>query len=172
MIQSTYPLDHLKDSSKYHKDSCRSRATEWIEENVVLDMDKERARQFILDGKCKFVTDGSFFGHITKLQGSSFWIIENQHQQRIATGKCGTTTGPSNPYRAELTGLYGLLSTVQYLLEYQCQRMELTIGCDCKGALSNLNWVDRRIKLSKKNHDITRAINTVLCQSKFIIKIK
>ena len=149
VINEKQSISHLNLSTR-PIELWKRRMIHWIEENVSFAMDKRFAQQLILTGKCKFVTDGSFFGHISKSHGAAFWIIEDDKQNRVVTGKCGTTLGLTNPYRAELTGLYGLLSTIQYIFDFKSHITEVMIGCDCQGALAKLNWVDRRIKLSRK----------------------
>ena len=55
---------------------------------------------------------------------------------------------------------------MQYIIRNNNSRLKVEIGCDCSSALTKLEWVDRRIKISTKNGDIIRSINTVLRQAK------
>ena len=108
------------------------------------------------------VADGSFFPHVTVAVGSAYWRAESTDGQVIFTGACRTTGSSSNPYRAELTGLYGIIATLLVLFRDIGHRVEVEVGCVCKGELNSLLWKQRRIKSSHKNTDLIRAINKIL----------
>ena len=99
---------------------------------------------------------------MTVALGSAYWKAESTDGQVLFTGVCRTTGSSSNLYRAELTGLYGILATLLFFFRNAGQCVKVEVGCDCKGALNSLLWKQRRIKSSHKNTDLIRSINKIL----------
>ena len=131
----------------------------WLRQHVRWHVELAWAIQQLRTGRCRIVSDGSYMKERAENLGAACWIIETLDQTRICSGGCLTSGGTANPYRAELTGLYGVLATLHWCLKGTELVETIEIGCDCKGALAGLRWTPRKTSCSTKHHDLRRAIS-------------
>ena len=83
-----------------------TRNTQWVLQHCEFYKDANQIVQFFISGNARVVADVSFSPHLTVAVGSAYWRAESTDDQVLFTGACRTTGSSSNPYRAELTGLY------------------------------------------------------------------
>ena len=140
---------------------ARRQATleEWIQQHVQWHVERATARDYLRSGRCRIVTDGSYMKERAATLGAAFWIMETMDGIRICSGGCLTSGGIANPFRAELTGLYGVLATLTCCMGRGEISTRMEVGCDCKGAVRSLSWQRRTITCSTKHHDIRREID-------------
>ena len=139
-----------------------TRNTQWFLQHCDFYKNADQIVQCFILGQATVVAYGSFSPHVTLALGSSYWRAELTDGQVLFTGVCKPTGSRSNPYRAELTGLYRILATLLVVFRTVGQGVNVEVGCDCKGAINSLLWKQRRIKISHKNTGLIRAINKIL----------
>ena len=131
----------------------------WIRKHVRWHVELAWARNKLRRGHCRIVTDGSYMKERSETLGSAAWIFETEEGVRICSGSCLTSGGVANPYRAELTGLYGVFATLYWCIGGEGVDPRTEIGCDCQGAIVCASWDPRKTSCSSKHHDIRRALS-------------
>ena len=131
----------------------------WVARHVQWHVELAQARNFLRSGQCRIVTDGSYMKERSSNIGAAYWIMETIDGIRVCSGGCLTSGGVANPYRAELTGLYGVYATLLWCVGDGGVSNRMEVGCDCLGALKSLSWQRRTTSYSVKHHDVRRELD-------------
>jgi len=117
----------------------------------------------IINGTALGVSDGSFMPKHYPDLAMAGWILSNATCSSPLL-ICGMAQVPGcthslNAYRAKLYGLLTLINAVNFLCkQHQITPGHITIGCDNKGAISQINKVYAYIPCSAKHLDLLWTI--------------
>ena len=109
------------------------------------------------------VCDGSFQPSLTITGIAAAWVIESPSSPTQLKGVCQSEAPLADPYRAELMGIYSLLSAI-YFIELSCPSYTsglLKVGCDNKAAGTKSMIDDLKVSCKHKHMDLVKA-NRVL----------
>jgi hypothetical protein len=112
----------------------------------------------------KAVSDGSFKDKF----GTAAWMVY-VNNNCIITGRCVAPGGPDDQsaYRSELTGIYGIVSTIRYLQRAFNVSGKITVGCDGLSALRQAENLCDFINPNIPHYDLIMAIRTVIAQTEW-----
>jgi hypothetical protein len=119
--------------------------------------------ELVQSGGCiNAVSDGSF----KELFGTAAWTLHIT-DQCVIQGQC---TSPGEPedqsaYRSELTGIYGIVSTIWTLQHKWSCVGEVTVGCDGLSALRQAQKTTDFIDPNVPQFDLIMAIRTIIAQT-------
>jgi hypothetical protein len=111
----------------------------------------------LTNGTLQAICDGSYFPHNNGISTSA-WVITDG-KARI-TG-CNITPGDSdvqNAYRAELAGVYALITMGNLISQYYGVSGSATIACDNNTALHQVDKKDIRTTVRDEHFDLVSAI--------------
>lgn len=116
-------------------------------------------------GTLQGICDGSYFPNKSGVSTSA-WIITDG-QTRISG--CNITPGDSdvqNAYRAELAGVYAIITMTNLLSQYYNVTGTMTIACDNDTALHQVDKREVRTTVRDEHFDLVSAIRYWACKSK------
>ena len=108
------------------------------------------------------VTDASV-SPITSIGATSF-VITSSDLQTSCSGSHGVPQGSSSmdSYRAEIYGIYGIMVSLQYLVQHhQIKKGSVLIACDNKAGLYNSLAYNDRASVAQGSFDILWAIQSI-----------
>ena len=158
---STYPTNHW-DSIYFNDLLCN-----WFTSSFSSSASTSSLLHHLTNGTALGVSDGSFYP--SHKVGACAWIISTPDGNEWVKGG-GIIPGPSHvqsAYRSELGGLLGLLLFLQAIVLPPSPRSTITIACDGKSALKQVNIKKVSLKSKMLHIDLISAIHDIVDQSYF-----
>ena len=166
-----FPTSITTNRSKvYHTGACPVDVTthiptnnEWWKREYQAPDDVEAILAGIRDGTAICVTDGSFKNN----RGTAAYVCKasiDTYDEAIYVNHTPGSTNIQDPYRAELSGIYGSLKVMTDLAIKHKITGSATLGCDCQAALKNVFEYDT-VKPGQPHADLVFEVQQLIKKS-------
>jgi len=148
------------------RDAISALSESWMFEHSDFPNDGEAIADSIRQGSTMMVSDGSYMPHLSDTLGASGWIIEASRTGARCMGSC-RTPGDANAYRAELFGIYTMITALSLICQVHTVRSgeveieDVLLGCDNEVALWKSSVLESKVPCGDAHADVIRAIRKV-----------
>ena len=134
----------------------------WIlkDSNITAHAHSDWVYRGLLQGTLKAVCDGSFQPKLIGNGMSTSWIIESADGHHKLEGSCCIADDAADAYRAELLGIYAIITAIYFVEQSTAQQLQgtLHVGCDNEQAGYKSMIDDPKVSITHKHVDLLKAI--------------